>query len=216
MKLPHRMPALLRPLLPGLCRRPLPEPAVKATGPHPLYLTFDDGPVPGVTDYVLELLAKSSAQATFFAVGDNVRKHPELAREVVAAGHGLENHTFHHLKAWSSPKDSYLADIQQTKALIFHETGYSCRFFRPPYGQIPLRSLPAIRQAYTLVFWDVLSGDIDPRRRDDEVLTACVQYMRPGSILLFHDQEKTRARLRQVLPDLLSRISDAGYHLLRL
>ncbi|EIM75749.1 polysaccharide deacetylase [Nitritalea halalkaliphila LW7] len=214
MKLPHRMPRLLQPLLPGICRRPSPSSAGEmAPDPHTLYLTFDDGPVPGVTDYILELLAKSAAQATFFAVGDNVRKCPELAREVVAAGHGLENHTFHHLKAWSTPKGRYLSDLEQTRALIYAETGYACRFFRPPYGQIPLRSLPAIQQNYELVFWDVLSGDIDPRQTDAEVLHACVRYMRPGSVLLFHDQEKTKTRLRRVLPDLLRHITDAGYTL---
>ncbi|UJP65178.1 polysaccharide deacetylase family protein [Mongoliitalea daihaiensis] len=176
-----------------------------------IYLTFDDGPVPGVTDFILELLALRSMTATFFVVGDNVVKHATLAQELLANGHSIGNHTFHHLKGTQTKDWTYLKDVLRCQHAIQDTLGCSPRLFRPPYGVMNKGQLDALKNTYEIVLWDVLSGDYDPQQAASTCLQKSMQYTQAGSIVLFHDQEKTRDKIRKVLPDYLSWVTDQGF-----
>lgn len=168
-----------------------------------VYLTFDDGPVPGVTDYVLEQLRIRNQKATFFMVGDNVRKNPELARTVMEEGHLIGNHTFHHLKGFRSSQEEYLRDFQKAEEIFQEVLGTGTRIFRPPYGSMtPLQSSP-IRQSHEIIMWNVLSGDYDPKANPEKILLETKNRTQAGCIVVFHDQEKTAEVLPKILPDYL-------------
>ncbi|NVJ86248.1 MAG: polysaccharide deacetylase family protein [Algoriphagus sp.] len=171
-----------------------------------IYLTFDDGPVPGVTDYVLDQLNQRDQKATFFMVGDNVRKHPELALKVIQAGHSIGNHTFHHLHGLRSSKEKYLENIRKCD-LIFEEVlGIQTSLFRPPYGWMTPSQAKEVAKEKRVVMWDVLSGDYDPKLKPQKILNTCLEKLEIGSIVVFHDQEKTRDVLPQFLPEFLDAI----------
>lgn len=165
-----------------------------------VYLTFDDGPVPGVTDFVLEQLRIRNQKATFFMVGDNVRKHPRLAKAVLEEGHLIGNHTFHHLKGFQTAQKDYFRDFQRSEEMFQEVLGKGTRVFRPPYGSLtPLQAGP-IRQSHEIIMWDVLSGDYDPKEKPEKILLETQKRTLAGSIVVFHDQEKTAQTLPKVLP----------------
>ncbi len=176
-----------------------------------VYLTFDDGPVPGVTDYVLGELAKRGQKATFFMVGDNVQKHPTLAREVLAAGHRLGNHTFHHLKGWNTPSGNYLKNVRLFDEVVEEKLGMKTELFRPPYGLMKGAQAKALLKTKRIVMWTVLSGDYDPSLSSGRIFAKSVQNTRAGSIVVFHDQQKTSAVLPKILPDYLDLLQDSGF-----
>lgn len=176
-----------------------------------LYLTFDDGPVPGVTDFVLDELEKRNMLATFFMVGDNIRKHPNLAKQVAQAGHGIGNHTFHHLDGYRKPLTSYLEDVQRCQEEILRATGKKPLFFRPPYGRITRKQFQLISPNYQVVMWDVISGDYDSDQAPERCLYKSKKHTRNGSIVLFHDQEKTATTIKAVLPDYLDFVQLSGF-----
>jgi peptidoglycan-N-acetylglucosamine deacetylase len=176
-----------------------------------IYLTFDDGPVPGVTDFVLELLEKHSMKATFFVVGDNVMKHESLARELQANGHSIGNHTFHHLKGTQTKDWTYFKDVLKCQHILEETLGVSPKLFRPPYGLMRKGQFDCLKDSFEIVLWDVLSGDYDSRQDAKTCLNKALQYTQAGSIVLFHDQEKTRDKIRKVLPDYLSWVADQGF-----
>lgn len=182
----------------------------KKTDDQSIYLTFDDGPVPGVTDYVLDQLEKKGQKATFFMVGDNVRKHPELAREVLKAGHSIGNHTFHHLHGLRYSKESYLEDVKKCDHIFQEVLGVETSLFRPPYGWMKPSQAKALAQEKQIVMWDILSGDYDPKLSPKKILQASLKKLEPGSIVVFHDQEKTREVLPKVLPDFLDQLKERG------
>lgn len=171
------------------------------------YLTFDDGPVPDVTDFVLEQLARYQARSTFFCIGDNVRKHPDVFDRVLAAGHAVGNHTFNHLNGWQTPEATYLRNVQACQAVL--PTG--TRLFRPPYGRITRRQARAILPTHDVVMWDVLTGDFSPDLSPERVLQKTVQHTEPGSIVVFHDSVKAFRSLRYALPRVLDALTDRGY-----
>lgn len=175
-----------------------------------IYLTFDDGPVPEVTPWVLEQLQNYRAQATFFMVGDNIRKHPELFARVKTAGHRLANHTFHHLDGWQTPDERYFADIAATQKLLADEGQYV--LFRPPYGRLTYRQYKYLSARYRLVMWDVLSGDFDRSLTPERCLARTIRLTRPGSVVVFHDSPKTQRLLHHVLPEYLAHFSQQGYN----
>jgi peptidoglycan/xylan/chitin deacetylase (PgdA/CDA1 family) len=174
-------------------------------------LTFDDGPVPGITDWVLEELEKRGMRATFFMVGDNVRKHPALAQTVLAAGHQIGNHTYRHLSGWKTATQEYLDDVAACDKILADTVGVTPRFFRPPYGWMSLGQARGLVPAKKIVMWNLLSYDFDPDLSSEILIRACTSRTAPGTIVVFHDQQKTKAQLKKVLPDYLDFLVGEGY-----
>ncbi|AWW29879.1 polysaccharide deacetylase family protein [Echinicola strongylocentroti] len=200
----HHVPKIVKWLLPNLTwNRSRKEPVI--------YLTFDDGPVPGVTDFVLDELKKHQVKATFFCVGDNVRKHPELAKRIISEGHQIGNHTFNHLKGTATEDRRYYKNVQECSDVIFEVTGDFPRFFRPPYGRIKKKQVVQLAEYYEVIMWDVLSGDYDRRQSAKTCLQKTKAHTKNGAIVLFHDQKKTQGIIKEVLPEYLTFIKAKGF-----
>lgn len=176
-----------------------------------VFLTFDDGPVPGVTDFVLQELSKRAMKATFFMVGDNVRKHSSLAKEVLSQGHQLANHTFHHLNGWKTKREKYVQDFLACNQIIEDQLGVQTKLFRPPYGLMTSAEAKEISKTHSIVMWNMLSGDYDLKLDAKEVLRKSIENTGPGSIVLFHDQQKTSSVLPKILPTYLDKLLDKGW-----
>ncbi|SIO13800.1 polysaccharide deacetylase family protein [Algoriphagus halophilus] len=176
-----------------------------------VFLTFDDGPVPGVTDFVLQELSKRAMKATFFMVGDNVRKHSSLAKEVLSQGHQLANHTFHHLNGWKTKREKYVQDFLACNQIIEDQLGVQTKLFRPPYGLMTSAEAKEISKTHSIVMWNMLSGDYDLRLDAKVVLRKSIENTGPGSIVLFHDQQKTNSVLPKILPTYLDKLLDKGW-----
>lgn len=177
---------------------------VPVSGPE-LFLTFDDGPIPEVTPWVLDTLANAGAKATFFCVGHNIARHPSIFRRIRQEGHGIGNHTWDHPNGWRTPLFSYLRSV----LLCQLQTGTT--LFRPPYGRISRDQAQAIARRFRIVMWDVLSGDFDTRIDGDKCLQNAIGNAGPGSIVVFHDSLKASPRLRYALPRALEHWKAAGY-----
>lgn len=196
--LPVRPPALARSLWPGLLwRMPAEERAV--------YLTFDDGPTPGITDWVLDKLQEHRASATFFLVGANAERHPQLVDRIRAEGHSIGNHTYSHLNGWRTPFDAYIADAARAQEFV------ESRLFRPPYGRITFAQARRLRERFTVVMWDALSMDYDARVAPEACLRKVIRHARPGSIIVFHDSLKAERNLRFALPEALEALGAMGF-----
>ena len=176
-----------------------------------VYLTFDDGPVPSVSDYVLKLLDEHEMKATYFMVGDNVYKNPALANEVIQEGHGIGNHTYHHLRAGKMPLTVYLDDVEQCRKVILEKTGVDTNTFRPPYGWINGRYSRHLSQNYEIVLWDVISWDFKSGLNTGVALNKIKEHTENGSIVLFHDQLKSKNNLQKILPGYLEYLSSQGF-----
>ena len=217
-----RPPAWLHPLFPGSEWQGAP------TGPggRPrLYLTFDDGPIPDETPWVLEQLAAHQAQGTFFCVGDNLGRYPAIARAALAAGHRLGNHTQHHRSAWNTPPAEYLADVSAASAQLLAVSSFAEReltaeslqltakkeLFRPPYGRLTWPVLRQLRPRYRVVMWSLLTRDYDPDLTPERALRLTLAATRPGDIVVLHDSRKASRSLRFLLPRLLAHYSELGY-----
>ncbi|GHN01475.1 polysaccharide deacetylase [Cytophagales bacterium WSM2-2] len=175
-----------------------------------LYLTFDDGPVPGPTEFVLTELKKVNAKATFFCIGDNVRKHPSIFEKVIADGHGIGNHTFNHLKGWSTPINLYLDNVALCeRQMATHQQ--KTNLFRPPYGRISTRQVKALKPNYRIVMWDVLTHDYSKNISRQNCLNGSIKATRLGSIIVFHDSLKAERNLTHVLPKFLEHFSSLGF-----
>ena len=159
---------------------------------------------------MLEELAKREMSATFFMVGENIQKNLSLAKEVLQSGNGIGNHTMHHVNGFKTPYDKYLEEIRNCEEQIKENLSVSSRLFRPPYGKITKKQFKTIVSAYDVVMWDVLTGDYDPSQSGEECLRKSIKYSRNGSIVVFHDQQKTKAIIKKVLPDYLDFLSDSG------
>ncbi len=170
-----------------------------------IYLTFDDGPIPEVTPWVLEQLAAYHAKATFFCVGDNIRKHPETFQSILDAGHSVGNHTFHHINGWKTPLAQYLEDIEKFDQM------YQTPLFRPPYGRIKRSQADALLPARQIVMWSVLTRDYDASYREDSCLNNAIKRTSPGAIVLLHDSLKAWKNMSYVLPRYLKHFSEKGY-----
>jgi len=158
-----------------------------------LYLTFDDGPVPGVTDRILDALNHFNIKATFFCVGENINKNPGLFRRIYEEGHMIGNHTYHHLNGWDHSVEEYLLDIKRCHQVI-SQNGFPSRvkLFRPPYGKIRRKSAEKIKEDYQIIMWDVLTYDFSLKLSEERRLEKSIQHTEGGSIIVFHDSEKTR------------------------
>jgi len=170
-----------------------------------LFLTFDDGPVPEETPWVLDTLRPYGAKATFFCVGDNVRKHPEIFQQILAEGHAVGNHTFNHLNGWKTHTFNYLKNVQRCGQVV------DSLLFRPPYGTLRPAQTRRLKSRYRIVMWDVLSGDYDPDVTPEQCLQNVLDNVQPGSIILFHDSLKAEPRMRYALPRVLEQLSAEGW-----
>lgn len=173
-----------------------------------LYLTFDDGPHPVATPFVLDELKKWDARATFFCIGKNVQEYPQIYRRVLMDGHRVGNHTQDHVNGWRTPDKQYLASVREAATRIDSD------LFRPPYGRIGVFQSSLLRGApfhFKIVMWEVLSADFDTALTGHGCARNVIRYARPGSIVVFHDSEKALGRLRYALPEVLKHFSGLGY-----
>jgi len=175
------------------------------TGQREIYLTFDDGPIPEVTPWVLETLRKYDAKATFFCVGDNVRKYPSIYEKVIAGGHSVGNHTLNHLSGWSTENISYFHNIRHCARMV------PSGLFRPPYGKLRPSQIQFLLRHYRIIMWDVLSADFDKEITPDDCYKNVIQHAGPGSIVVFHDSLKAETNLRHALPLVLEHFSNLNY-----
>jgi len=170
-----------------------------------LFLTFDDGPVPGPTEWALEELEKHQSKATFFCIGDNVRKHPEVFGKITEAGHALGNHTFHHVNGWKTKKEKYLEEVKRCDEVMG-----GTPFFRPPYGMITKAQAASLKER-TIVMWDVLTHDFNRNFSPEKCLRLTLPNLREGSIVVFHDSIKSEKNLKHVLPKVLEFGKERGF-----
>ncbi len=170
-----------------------------------IYLTFDDGPIPEVTPWVLEQLAAYNAKATFFCVGQNVERNPEIFEQVQAAGHTVGNHTYTHPDGWKTDNIPYFHNIRHCARLV------DSVLFRPPYGHLKPKQVQFLQRHYRIVMWDILSGDFDPNLSKENCLDNVMNQVENGSIVVFHDSLKAEEKLRYVLPQVLEKLSAKGY-----
>ena len=174
-----------------------------------LFLTFDDGPHPEITPWVLAQLQQYQAKASFFCVADNVHKYPQTYAQILASNHAVGNHTYHHKNGWYTKVHEYLTDVALAENFI------QSQLFRPPYGRIKKQQATALLKQYAVVMWSHLSCDYSSTLNIDESLNA-MKKVEPGSILVFHDSEKAFANLQIILPQLLQFYQQEGYTLLAL
>ena len=170
-----------------------------------VYLTFDDGPIPQVTPWVLSVLRHYNIKATFFMVGDNVRKHPEEFAQVVAEGHRIGNHTYNHIGGLRHGIRSYLANVEKANDLLHTD------LFRPPHGWMKWGQYIAVRRRYRVVMWDLVTRDYSTRLNGRDVLFNVRRYARPGSIITFHDSLKSEDKLLYALPRSIEWLLSQGY-----
>lgn len=170
-----------------------------------IYLTFDDGPIPEITPWILDILKQNNIQATFFCVGENIIKYPEIFQRILNEGHRVGNHTFSHLKGWDTPDDVYIENIRQCQQYT------KTNLFRPPYARAKKSQIKRLRKEYELIYWDVLSGDFDLSLSPESCYSNVLKYTKNGSILVFHDNLKAIPRVRYVLPRMIQHFSKLGY-----
>jgi peptidoglycan/xylan/chitin deacetylase (PgdA/CDA1 family) len=172
-----------------------------------VYLTFDDGPIPEVTPWVLALLESYSIKATFFMVGDNIRKHPEEFRMVVDAGHRIGNHTYNHIRGFEYTAEQYLENVEKANALMHTD------IFRPPHGHVGFRQYHTLKKHYRIIMWDLVTRDYSKRMTPEKVLANVKHYVRNGSIITFHDSLKSwgNGNLQYALPRAIEYLKQEGY-----
>jgi peptidoglycan/xylan/chitin deacetylase (PgdA/CDA1 family) len=170
-----------------------------------LYLTFDDGPIPEVTPQVLSILDHYGWKATFFCVGENVMRYPELYQRLIDSGHRTGNHTFNHLQRFKSSLSDYIANVYKARERIESD------LFRPPHGQITRKTSRILQRDFRLVMWDVLTYDYDASMTEEAIMNLVRKELRPGSIVVFHDSLKARDRVLKVLPKALEYWKLNGY-----
>lgn len=196
-----KTPWLLKKLYPSLIWH-------KGRDSHCIYLTFDDGPIPIVTPFVLNILKQHNARATFFCIGDNVTKHPEIYKQLSDDGHRVGNHTYNHLKGWITDDETYIDNFKKCDELL-HSS-----LFRPPYGRAKrsqVKKLKAIYPGLDIIMWDVLSGDFDQQLRPEDCLQNVLKHTEKGSVVVFHDSLKAFPRLEYVLPRAMEYWAKQGY-----
>ena len=197
-----------------------------------LYISFDDGPIYEVTPWVLSILKRYEAKATFFCIGDNVEANPEIFQQILAEGHTVGNHTFNHLNGWITPSEEYLRNTLKTEKLLSENISLyknspaakrvensgkdtpfaNLKLFRPPYGKLRFSQMRKLKKAgYKIVMWDVISGDFDENLPAESCYKFVIEMSRSGSIIVFHDSIKARKNMQEVLPRVLEYFSRKGY-----
>jgi len=177
-----------------------------------VYLTFDDGPTPEITDWVLAQLQSFNAKATFFCIGNNVKNNPQIFKHIVESGHGIGNHTNDHCNGWNSDSDAYIKNVELCEAAISKNGGSITKIFRPPYGKLKMKQSRQLQKmGYKIVMWDVLSADFDTCITREACLNNVLRNIAPGSIIIFHDSVKAYTNLEYVLPKTLAFLNSEGY-----
>lgn len=199
---PAKTPKLIQRLFPKYIWK-------KASLTKTIYLTFDDGPTPKITQWTLDILKKYNAKATFFCIGDNIKKYPELFKSVYNDGHTIGNHTFNHLKGWCTDTNSYVKNTEKTQQLI---TSNSKQLFRPPFGKIKRKQAKQlIKRGYKIVMWSVISYDWEVKVTPEQCLENVIKNSVSGSIIVFHDSIKASKNMQYALPKVLEHFSSKGY-----
>nr|WP_320118020.1 polysaccharide deacetylase family protein [uncultured Marinifilum sp.] len=193
-----RPPAILKFLFPNFVWR-------YNSGHKKVYLTFDDGPIPESTPWTLNLLREKNVKATFFCVGDNVKKYPQLYQQIIKDGHAVGNHTFNHLRGWSQNTLKYVENVVLASDFI------DSKLFRPPYGLIKRAQAKHLLAEYKIIMWDVLSGDYRQDITPERCYRDVMKKVRPGSILLFHNHVKADKNMRYTIPRLIDDLHEKGY-----
>ncbi|WP_373941478.1 polysaccharide deacetylase family protein [Polaribacter sejongensis] len=179
-----------------------------------IFLTFDDGPTPEITEFVLTELKKYNAKATFFCIGKNIQNHPEIFSKLITDGHSIGNHTQNHLKGWKSETNAYLKNALECEQTItqFNTSTITQKLFRPPYGKIKKnQAKQLIEKGYKIIMWSVLSADFDTTISNEKCLENVLKNTEPGSIIVFHDSVKAAERMKYALPKVLKHFSDKGF-----
>lgn len=201
----------MRPYLtktPNVVQRMFPKRLWRVDDPGAIYLTFDDGPIPELTPWVLDQLKQYDARATFFCIGRNIDRNPEIFERLRTEGHTVANHTQDHLNGWQTSTGAYLENMQLAAGNFRDEE----RYFRPPYGKISSAQARALQEdGYRIVMWDVLSYDFDRTVPEEKCLENTIDNLEPGSIVVFHDSKKAERNLRYALPRTLEYITEKGW-----
>jgi peptidoglycan-N-acetylglucosamine deacetylase len=200
--IPHRVPFFIPLLYRSLVWR-------MPSGNKHLYLTFDDGPIPGPTEFVLDILKKNTVKATFFCIGDNVRKHPSVFNRILAEGHCVGNHTFNHLSGWSTENSKFLQNVQAFETTIADKQK-SSHLFRPPYGRIKRSQIKGLSD-FKIIMWDVLSFDFNKNLSPEKCLKNTIAATRDGSIIVFHDSLKAERNMTYAFPRFVDHFLNAGF-----
>lgn len=174
-----------------------------------IYLTFDDGPTPEITEWVIEELKKYNAKATFFCIGNNIEKHPDIFKKAIIEGHSVGNHTYDHLNGWKTSTEEYLENVKLCKDSI---SNFKSELFRPPYGKIKTSQSKKLRQlGYKIIMWDVLSADFDNSISKEKCFDNVIKNAKSGSIIVFHDSVKAFPNLEYTLPKALKYWAAKGF-----
>jgi len=175
-----------------------------------VYLTFDDGPTPEVTEWVLDILAQHYIKATFFCIGNNIEKHPDIFRKLIEGGHTVANHTFNHLNGWNTDNEKYFENIEACENVM--QGSNTARLFRPPYGKISRsQKKEVLMRGYRIIMWDVLSADFDRFISPEKCSQNVIRNTTDGSVIIFHDSIKAQENLRHALPKAIGILKEKGF-----
>lgn len=175
------------------------------TSKKEVFISFDDGPVPVATPYALDVLKEFDVRATFFCIGDNVLKHPDIFQRVIDDGHRIGNHSLNHLNGWKYNDYSYVKNVLECARIV------PSRLYRPPYGKIKRSQTAALRKRFSIIMWDVISGDFDRKITKEKCVENVVKNVVPGSIVVFHDSHKAYEKMSFALPIVLEQLKAQGY-----
>lgn len=189
---------------PNFIKRMFPDLVWQIEDKRGVYLTFDDGPTPGITEWILATLRRYDAKATFFVLGKNVEMYPDLYEKILAEGHRVGNHTYSHQKGWGMALERYLEDID------FASDSVQSNLFRPPYARITASQLRAVTKRYKVIMWSIISRDYNRKLTGEMCLRGVLPHIKGGSIILFHDSEKSFANMSYALPKTLEHIKKLG------
>jgi len=170
-----------------------------------IFLTFDDGPAPEITEWVLDVLAKYKIRATFFCLGCNTDQNTGIYLKIINSGHAVGNHSYHHINGWDTNDEKYLSDIKKTNELL------NAKLFRPPYGRIKKSQISALIDDYKLIMWDVLSGDFDSKITPEKCYKNVIKNTKSGSVIVFHDSLKASENLKYALPKAIAYLLEQGF-----
>jgi peptidoglycan/xylan/chitin deacetylase (PgdA/CDA1 family) len=195
----HTIPFFLQRIMPSLTW-------MVKTNDKAVYLTFDDGPHPEITSWVMEQLNRYNAKATFFCVGENIAKHQDTYNTILAQGHAVGNHTYNHLSGWSHSQNAYFNNIDLCADLV------KSNLFRPPYGRVVPWQIQKLKaKGYDIIMWSILTRDYDQDIDTKQAISATVSNAKPGSIIVFHDSLKAEHQLKKILPEVLQQLSQKGF-----
>lgn len=170
-----------------------------------IYLTFDDGPIPEITEWVLDVLKLYNIKATFFCLGCNVARNPAIYSKIINDGHVVGNHSYHHLNGWETDDGDYLNNIKKSNELL------NTKLFRPPYGKIKKSQIASLIEDYKIIMWDVLSGDFDSKTTPKKCYTNVTKNTKSGSVIVFHDSTKASENLKYALPRAIEYLLEQGF-----